>query len=215
MNSNEILRSLTNVVDAVPSGIVVSLEGVPLYMGQPWTPIHEFGTNVLLPQTRGLLEGRECSVRHVEMVDDFTTNQRGNGREFIAQMADNPMHVYFESEFAQEAEDIARFLEREGKTINVQGERLLARGSMPKIRTRSGRVSCELLDACFQRRKGSDANIIFHPKSFIQQQEGMRTLLHAINGNRLPGSFVNIFLKNNSISTILHTDIEGRSRRIQ
>lgn len=214
MATNEILRSLTKVTDLVPSGRTVTIEGVPLYAGQPWSEAHELGSNILLPQLKYLLKRRACEVIHVEMIDDFTTGIREDITVFTSRMVDNPLHVFYESEFAKEAEEMARFLEREGKTIIVQGEVLLACGRMPRIRTRSDRASCELLDACFQRRKEGNPHIIIHPKLFVAQQAGMREILKIISGGELPAEFINIYFKNRALSRIVHTDRYGQSRNI-
>lgn len=214
MSPQEISRSLAKVANVITPGSITTIEGVPLYAGQPWSDSHDFGTNLVLPELKRLLEERSCRVTHWEMVDDFTTGIWEDTHLFTERMNDNPTHIFYESEFAQQAEEIAHDLQRRGKTIQVQGEILLAQGRMPRIRTRSGRISCELLDACFQCQKSGDTHVIVHPKMFSHQQEGMREILREISGGQLPASLLNIFFKNDSISTVLFTDRHGRGKHI-
>ena len=161
-----------------------------------------------------LLIQRACSTTHVALIDDFTTGQFEDAQNFTLQMRLPPQIIFYESQFAETAEEALRYLETNGKTFSRNGEMLLRTGSIPRVRVRSGRVSCELLDACFQRKKMGDFHIIFHPTEFINQQQGMREVLSAINSGSLPAVFINAFFKNNSMSRILVTDCYGRTNRI-
>ena len=212
--SREVSRAVLRVADLVPSGSLVTIEGTPLYAGQPWDESHEFGFNGLLALQLSLLRDRGYSPLHIAMVDDYTTDQETDVTTFTRQMRQQPDITHFESYFADEAEARLQHLRDARRTMVLRGELRLMEGSQPRLRVQSGRVSCELLDACFQLTKGTGIHIIIHPTEFVSQQQGMREILSAINGDKLPGIFINIFFKRNVLSRILLTDHHGRTRTI-
>lgn len=212
----EITNTLSRVVDLVPEGNSVTVEGTPMYAGEPWGSTHEFGTNLVLPALTDKLEDRYSSVSHIALIDDFTTDNYVDPSYFTLQMRQRPTRVFYESEFQSEAEENLLRLQGEGKTLYIGGEVLLSEHKQPVLRVRSGRVSCELLDACFQRSKGGGIHIIIHPSEFTHQQENMRTILRAICGGRLPSDFINIYFKSHSLalSKVLFTNSYGRTHQI-
>lgn len=212
--SKDIARALTVITGLITPNSLVTVEGTPLYAGEPWSQAHEFGLNTLVPAVFPLLDERSCQGVHYAMIDDFTTGQYEDGERFSLQMRLPPTSVSYESQFAESAEEAFRYLQASGKTLYRGNEALLRSGSMPRLRVRSGRVSCELLDACFQRQKEGDIHIIFHPTEFVNQQQGMRDVLMTINGGTLPAIFINAFFKGNSINRILAINHYGRTERL-
>ena len=148
--SKEVIRAVSRVAELVPVGSQVTVEGTPLYAGQSWDNSHEFGLNVLLPLQIIALCDRACSPIHVVMIYDFTTGETADTDYFVLQMRQPPEQVYYESQFAITAEQYIKKLISMRHVTRFNGELHLARGSGPRLTVRSGRASCELLDACFQ-----------------------------------------------------------------
>lgn len=211
-DSERALRAIAGLVDDNSN---ITVEGTPIYCDKDWDDeSHEFGTNVLVSAIKGVLESGSRKVIHHAMVDDFTTGVSIDGSNFTGRMQYPPENVRYESEFEQEAEETLQKLNSQGKTVRVGGETLLNSGSMPRLRVKSGRVSCELLDACFQNQKEGDVHVIVHPTEFVKQQDGMKDVLKATNGGKLPGKFINIFFKNRNLSRVIETDENGKTKRI-
>lgn len=213
-SSKEVARAVSRVAELVPSGFSVTIEGTPLYAGQPWNESHEFGFNGLLALQISSLRDRGCTPLHIAMVDDYTTGQSVDVSYFTRQMRQQPDVTHYESYFAVEAEARLQQLRGARRAMVLRGEFRLMDGSQPRLSVQSGRASCELLDACFQLTKGSGTHIIIHPTEFVSQQQGMREILYAINGGKLPGNFINIFFKRNVLSRILFTDHHGRTKNV-
>lgn len=207
-------RALRVIADLVGDEDNITVEGTPIYCDKDWDDSHEFGTNVLVSAIKGVLGSGSRKVIHHAMVDDFTTGTSVDASDFTGRMQYPPENVRYESEFEQEAEEALQRLNSKGKTVKVGGETLLNSGSMPRLRVKSGRVSCELLDACFQDQKDGDVHVIIHPTEFVKQQEGMKEVLKATNDGKLPGKFINIFFKNRNLSRVLETDENGKTRKI-
>lgn len=207
-------RALSAVADLIGSGSNVTVEGTPLYAGEPWGQTHEFGMNALLPVAQTLFRQRGCSVTHHAMVDDFTTGVLEDISRFAIQMRYPPDTVVYESSFTTEAENALRSFTASRRTFPRGGEIVLHSPSQPRLRVKSGRVSCELLDACFQSHKRGETHVIFHPTEFVGQQEGMREVLRELCGGRLPATFINVFFKNNAMSRVFITDTYGKTKRV-
>lgn len=211
--SSEIIRAVRKIAQLIPSGSAVTVEATPLYAGKKWDETHEVGFNGILPLQVEALQDRGCRPVHIAMVDDYTTGQSADSDHFTHKMKNRPERVRFESEFAQQAEDRLARLRSARRVTAYNGELHLTDGSRPRLTVRSGRVSCELLDACFQETKGEGTHIIIHPTNFIHQQEGMRDVLSAMRG-RLPGNIINIFFRRTNLSRVLFTDVSGRTTHV-
>jgi len=185
-----------------------------MYSDKPWDETHEYGYNTFLPPLVDTLQGRGCRPVHVAMFDDYTTGQRGKLDNYIQRMKVRPERVHHESEFARPAEEHLARLRSARRVAAYNGEFHLTGGNRPRLTVRSGRPSCELLDACFQDTKGRGTHIIIHPTDFVHQQEGMRDILGAINGDRWPGSIINVFFRRTNLSRVLFTDHSGRTKNV-
>ncbi len=225
VNRRDIVAALSALVEAIPEGSSVTVEGTPMYYGEPWDDKHELGTNILLPRIVELLAARGSTVGHYVLIDDYTGERNGDHNYFLNRIGVPPAAVFFESSFAQPTREVFEALRQRGRVF-TRNRAAFLRGNHcygpPLLWTISDRPSCTLLDACFQREKISaipsngnpSYHIIIHPTEFCPQQEGMYGVLKEMYGHSPPGVFINLFFKNTSISRILarHADEVRRIR---
>lgn len=198
-------RRIGQVLEVIPSGATVSLEGPPIYLNQRWGIDQELGYNYLLPMAWDLLLRRGCILEHVVMLDDYTVPEEVEDVEYLSKISLPVSRIEREAAFIPRAEDLLRQINGKG-VQRLDGRRVV-------LTTQSGRLTCALLDAAFQETKGAVFNVVIHPTEFKHEQEDMRAVLLAARG-KLPSTFVNIFFKGRSISKVYITTPEGRSERV-
>jgi hypothetical protein len=211
---------IRKALNRLGSDQLISVEGHPLYASLPWSPAHDLAYNQVIPFVAQELQSQDVPFHHDLLFDDFTpdiAHHRYSMDFFLSQIALNlhPAlnHRYYESQFATEAQELIQSVPRQ-RTLRIQNSlHLISDRDQPlPITTPSGRATCGVLDALFQRTKHLDhqatAAIIVHSKEFVGQQQLMRQLLLSFFGE-LPLTFLNIFTKNDRVSTILLTQPNG------
>ncbi len=213
--SHQVEKGLLRLIETIPLGSTVALEGSPIYLNTPWGVEDEYLTNTVLGYIFQQLQDKSCHIHHFVLLDDLTIDEPiFDPSHYLEQMQIQPDNVRFESEFNNPALINIASMQRQENVRSNPGRIILQEGSQPNLITRSNRPSCAILDALFQSTKDCGFNIIIHPKQFRGQQEDMRTVLREINNGQIPFITINIFFKNSNISQILITDQSGESHAL-
>lgn len=199
--------SMSDILQIVPPGMSVAIEGTPVYLDKPWTMHHSLGYNCLIAEGRDVLLGKSRMVEHVVLLDDYSVENTYPEAEYLSRIKPPVDRIERESSFVPTAEELK---------VKISSKELRrSDGRRISLTTPSGKNACALLDAIFQATKTVDYNIIIHPIEFSHEQEEMRVILQETGGGLLPFTIVNIFLKNVSISRVYVTSPEGRTERVK
>lgn len=192
------------VLENVPRGGLVSVEGTPINLDRFWAREHAFGYNDLLSIVCEELHQRGCSIEHVVLLDDYTVEPTVSADEYLSRIAPRVDRVEMESSFAPRAQEI----------VDQVGRSLIRPDGRPiDLVTRDGRFVCPLLDAAFQETKRADFNILIHPIEYKHEQDEMRTILLAAKGS-LPFTLINIFFKGVELNKAFVTEPDGGTKRV-
>lgn len=190
------------VLERVPMGASVSLEGPPIFLDRPWDISHVLGYTQLLPIIWNLLDKRGCSIEHVVLFDDYSVKPVIPEESYLEKMP-VPVHRRVrETSFITRAQELMCAIAGRGVT------RL--DGYPVALTTESGRMRGVFLDAAFQETKEGPVNIQILPYQFKLEQEEMRAILLAARGN-LPSTFVNIFFKGRGVKKAYVADTAGNT----
>lgn len=197
---------MSDILQIVPPGMSVAIEGTPVYLDKPWTLNHSLGYNCLVAAGREILLGKARKVEHVVLLDDYSVEYTYFVSEYLSRIKPPIDRIERESSFVPTAEELK---------VKISGKELRrSDGRIIPLTTPSGKNTCALLDAVFQATKEVDYNIIVHPIEFSHEQEEMRVILQEAKGGLLPFTIINVFLKNVSISRVCVTSPEGRTERV-
>lgn len=196
------LQRAGQVLERVPVGAQVSLEGPPIFLNQSWDASHELGYNHLLPIVWGLLDKRGCTIEHTVLFDEYSVQPIVVEGDYLERMS-VPVHLTVrETTFLPRAEELMRMIAGRGVT------RL--DGYTVALVTQTGRMRGVFLDAAFQETKVGSVNIQVLPYQLKPEQEEMRAILLATRG-KLPSTFINIFFKGRGVKKAYVTDTAGNT----
>lgn len=214
--NTEAQKRLGRVVEYIPQGSLVTIEGPPIYLSQSWDVDHEFGYNHVLSYLTGELSDTAQQIWHAVLLDDYSDSPRFSPNEYLTSMRIPYTGIVFESEFIDSAQQELTRLREKRHMLFINGATYLSWQNRTDaiLRTKSGRIGCVLLDALFQQSKGPGWHIVVHPRMFREQQEQMRTVFQTFDNTPYPFHFINIFTRGNNISQILHTDSQGKTKEV-
>lgn len=202
----QLTRRMSDILQIVPDGASVAIEGTPIYLDRPWADEHSLGYNHLLPTGREHLLQRSCRVEHAVLLDDYSVDTVNSVSEYLSRIKPPIDRVAWESSLITRTEQLMAEISH--------NELRRHDGRHIPLTTPSGRYTCALIDAAFQETKKVAYNIVIHPIEFSHEQEEMRIILQTAKGGLLPFTLVNIFFKNGSINKVYVTSPEGRTNRV-
>lgn len=201
----QLTRRISEVLQVVPNGATIAIEGTPINLDRFWGWEHSFGYNYLLALGVKALQDRLCSIEHVVLLDDYTIEATVSPQDYIPRIQTQIDRVELESSFVPRANEL----------VHQIGPRLTRTDGRPiDLVTRSGRFCCPLLDAAFQESKCVDFNILIHPIEYKHEQDEMRTILKAARRGSLPFTLVNLFFKGTEVNKVFVIEPEGRIDRV-
>ncbi|OGE26149.1 hypothetical protein A3C26_01325 [Candidatus Daviesbacteria bacterium RIFCSPHIGHO2_02_FULL_39_12] len=199
-------RRMSDILQIVPDGASVAIEGTPIYLDRPWADEHSLGYNHLLSTGREFLLQRSCRVEHAVLLDDYSVETVNGVSEYLSRIGPPIDRVEWESSLIPRAEELMAEISHNG-LVRHDGRHI-------PLTTPSGKYACALLDVVFQETKMVDYNIIIHPIEFSHEQEEMRIILQTAKGGLLPFTLLNVFFKNGTINKVYVTSPEGRTNRV-
>lgn len=202
----QLTTKMSDILEVVPEGKRVAIEGTPIYLGRPWSDDHSLGYHYLLSTGRDVLIRKFCNIEHAVLIDDYSVNTSDGALEYLSMIGLPIDRVEWESRLIHGAEALMARLS--SKVLRRNDGRQIS------LITPSGRYACALLDAVFQGSKEVDFNVIIHPIGFTHEQEEMRMILQEAEGGLLPFTLINVFFKNGSISKVYTTEPNGRTTRV-
>ena len=175
----------------VNPGMVVALEGAPIYLCDSPTAVHAAANKVVAQIAEAVQALGARPELHV-LLDDFTCEEADGHREsYLNCLPLCPSRVVLESELVQPARELfGRLMPKRIMSGGKQGNfRRLTVEPKPVLITDSGRPACALLDTAFQLGKKADISFVIHPRvmevsgsrvSFGKQQWGVLRVIKSV-----------------------------------
>jgi hypothetical protein len=205
-------QNLSAAIGSSASAGAVSFEGEPIYADRAWDDLHDFSYGVVIPALAQELSGQQprldvlyddLTVEDTDFTEDYFLGQITGGlATHNGTLRDLSIQTTSERDMFDRAQEWIDELRGRGVTKQLEHSRVLelvVPGQKPVALTaRSGRPTCPVLDAVYQKEKaehGVSTAVLVHNTNFTMQQREMQTILTAVHGELPFDSLVNVFIR--------------------